>query len=212
MTIIIPCYWYNERLIELTKKCLESLETTTKGEKLYTIVVDDGSPISYRPKCDRLIVRNENGGYTKAVNTGLEETNDDIIIVGNNDLEFYDQHWLRGLVQPLEDGNDISCIMVSDSDGFTIEKRYEYDAKFGSLFAMKREVYDKLGNFDEQFKGYFTDLDYRRRALNAGFKIVKNYGAFVHHIGKATYALIDEKDSQYQEAEELYKAKWGFLE
>lgn len=209
ISMIIPVYATTDELVEITKRCIESMSHSLPDE---LIIVDDASPIEL-PLEENVIRRSKNGGFAAAVNTGLEVATGDVLIVCNNDIEFIDPNWMLGLLMPLNDGAHISCIRTSDSDGYEVESYYEYDAKFGSIWAMKREVYEKLGGLDESFGlGYAEDLDYRRRALNEGFIIAKNHGALVHHIGKATFSEVDPEDKSYSDALKLYEEKWGFIE
>lgn len=208
-TLIIPCYWKNLELLHMTQDCLDSIKEPLDE----IIIVDDGSPIDWEPPRDSsytLIATVQNNGYSKAVNKALRASTGDILIVGNNDLTF-PRKWLKQLVRALEEGFDIATCWTSDQD-VKLEDRIEENAKFGSIFAMKREVYEKLGGFDEQFRGYFSDLDYRKRAMDAGFKIGKDLNLVIKHKAKATYKEIDAKDEEYLTASRLFEAKWGFIE
>jgi len=205
-SMIIPCYFLDESYIDMTDRCLDSMGREEPDE---VIIVDDGSPMHAEFANTEYIRLDENSGFTKAVNTGLENATGDILIICNNDIIFY-PGWLKGLTDTLKT-HDISHICVSDQSWETKDEITEND-KFGSLWAMKRETYEKLGELDEQFKSYFSDLDYWRRAQNAGLKIGKNHNYIVEHKGKHTYKVVDPKDKGYNEAKELYIKKWGFLE
>lgn len=209
-SIIIPVYLVGLHLLGMTERCLDSLKASKyKGE---VIIVDDGSPMALKTKY-KVVERKTNGGYAAAVNTGLQEATGDILIISNNDIEFVQHDWLDHLLKPFEWGFDISCIRTSDSDGWLTDNRLEENAKFGSIWAMKREVYEKLGGLDETFgKGYFEDLDYRRRAINAGFKIAKNHAGVVEHFGKSTFREVDPADDHYRNGLIHYQKKWGFIE
>ena len=217
-SIIIPCYFANEGLIEMTARCLESLFNTTGDEPQEVIVIDDGSPIPFGFVDDTNFVqrletihRENNGGYSAAANTGLYHATGDVLIVGNNDLVFT-ENWLEGLLWPLQEGFDISTVWTSDQKDIRLEKDIEPFAKFGSLFAMKREVYETLGGFDQQFRGYFTDVDYRKRAIEHGFTIGKNLACVVDHLAKATYKQTDPNDEEFIRAGRIYEAKWGVVD
>lgn len=184
ISAIVPCLWANEELFEMTVKCLRGIK-----------------------EVDELIVINRDRSYAGNVNAGLKIAEGDIIIVCNNDIEFYDPSWLHHLTWPLEE-YDI-CSTVTSDQGWETKDELEEGAKFGSLWAMKREVYDTIGGLDESFGNYFEDLDYQKRAEEAGFKVVKNHAGLVHHIGKATMKEIDPEDKQYQEAIKRFKDKWG---
>lgn len=183
-SLIIPAYWATPELFDMTQRCLDSV----KDEDLQIILAAANQP------------------YTVNTNAGLKAAIGDILIVGNNDLIFH-KGWLEALLGVLE-GYDIATCWSSDQD-VILEDRIEEDAKFGSLFAMKRKVYEQLGGFDEQFKGYFADDDYRRRAIEAGFKIGKKLNLVVEHKAKATYKITDPSDNEFLRASRLYEAKWG---
>ncbi len=205
VSIIIPCYWANQELIDLTNKCLAGLPSG-----LEVIVVDDGSPIKEEPCFGTLIRLPENQGYGSAVNAGLDAANGDFIVISNNDIIFIQPDWLDHLLKPLKEGAGISTIRTTEPDGWFTEDRYEENAKFGSLWAMTRAAYEALGSLDERFgKGYGEDLDYWHRARDAGIRIVKNHNGLAEHLGKATFKVIDPKDKSFNSFVFTYKEKWG---
>lgn len=205
-SIIIPAYYASDELVAITERCLRSLHLTGKPEEV--ILIDDGSPIeASQPFSDAEIRIPENLGYASAVNVGLEYAQGDILIVGNNDLTFH-EGWLTELLRPLDEGFDVVTCWTSDQK-YKLKNQIEDEAKFGSLFAMRREVYETVGGFDEQFRGYFSDDDYRKRILAAGFKIGKNLNLVVEHLAKATYSQTDPEDKEFQKSKLLYEIKHG---
>lgn len=202
ISLIIPCYFLDESYVEMTKDCIDSA-----GEVDELIIVNDGSPIT---TSFETIWYPENGGYTKAANTGLELARGDILVLGNNDLLFHD-NWLRELTWLLDIGYDVATVWTSDQK-VKLEDRIEKDAKFGSIFAMKRHVYEAIGGFDPTFRGYFADTDYRLRILDEGFKIGKNLSSVIEHKSKATYEIVDPNDIEFNRAKVLFEQKWGYGE
>lgn len=188
--MIIPNLWANEELLDMTIGCI-------KGA--YQVV-------------DEMIIINDNQSYAKNVNKGLKACTGGYIIICNNDISFVQPDWLDHLLKPLQEGYDISSVRTTDGDGWETEDKITEGDKFGSIWVMKRTVYKEVGLLDESFGNYAEDLDYRRRALNAGLKIAKNHAGLVEHQGKATAKTIDPEDKQYQEAMIRYKEKWGFIE
>lgn len=185
ISAIVPCLWVNQNFLDMTTWCLAGLINIDQ-----TIVVNGDS-------------------YAVNVNNGLKAATGDILIISNNDVEFIQPEWLEHLLKPLNDGYDISSVRTTDSDGWETEDRIEEDAKFGSLWAMKRKVYETIGGLDESFGNYFEDLDYHERAKRAGFRIAKNHAGLVEHIGKATFKEVDPDDRQYEAAKEKFKKKYG---
>lgn len=187
VSLIIPAYHAAQELYDRTIDCLDSVW----DEDVQLILIAANQP------------------YTVNVNNGLKAAMGDTIVVANNDLIF-PNNWLFRLTELL-DNYDIATCWTSDQNP-KLSNGIEENAKFGSIFAMKRTVYETLGDFDEQFKGYFSDLDYRQRALEAGFKIGKRLDLVIEHEAKATYRLVDPDDTEYHRSKALYEAKWGFIE
>lgn len=208
VTIIIPCYWSSTALFEMTEKCLESLYFNGWNDIDEVLVIDDGSPHRLIPSYGTLLVRETNGGYAKAVNTGLYKASGDFIIICNNDIEFIQPDWLQHLLQPLEEGAGISSIRTTDSDGWNTEERYEENAKFGSIWAMTKDTFKLLGNLDDSFgKGYYEDLDYWHRAQEQGIRIIKNHAGLVEHKGAATFKTFDDLVNMHYDAMIKYAEK-----
>lgn len=187
VSLIIPAYFANKELLDMTLNCVRS-----NTEDVQLLLIADNQP------------------YTINVNNALRASTGDFIVIGNNDITFPEK-WLTELLRPLQEGFDIATCWSSNQP-YKLEDKIENDAKFDCLWAMKQEVYKTLGGLDTQFKGYFSDTDYRRRALNAGFKIGKNCNLVVEHKSKATYKNTDPKDTEYGRSMRLYEAKWGFVE
>jgi GT2 family glycosyltransferase len=184
ISFIIPCYWHSKKLLDMTSECIGGV--WDKGEVL--VIADKQS-------------------YAKNVNKGFKIARGDIIVVLNNDLKFIDPYWLHHLTEPLKE-YDI-CSIRTTEEGWETRDELEEDAKFGSIWAFRREVYDEIGDLDESFGNYFEDLDFHKRATDAGFRVVKNHNGLVEHLGKATFKEIDPKDKQYQRGMELFEKKWG---
>ena len=184
ISFIIPCYWINEDLLDMTFDCLSGL-----WDKGQVIVVADKQ------------------SFAQNVNAGLKIARGDIIAVLNNDLDFIDPHWLHCLTEPLKD-YDI-CSIRTTEEGWETKDWLEEGAKFGSIWAMNRRVYDTIGGLDESFGNYFEDLDYQKRAEDAGFRVVKNHNGLVEHLGKATAKVLDPEDKQYNIAMERFRQKHG---
>lgn len=213
-SFILPVYLINNELLEMTQRCLLSLNQDRPDE---VIIVNDGSPLPIgeddpfiKMVDGKVISLPKNYGYTVAVNTGLKAAQGDIIIIGNNDLLFT-PGWLGAIQKPLKEGFDISSIQVVD-EGQPVRNSQEITTgdKFGSLFALKRKVYEKLGGLDETLgRGYFTDLDLHKRAEKAGFKVGKYWGSVVTHSPKSTFKIVDPEDKYYLEAMKKFEKKWG---
>lgn len=209
-SLIITHYSPTPEFVDMTNQALESLKFGRPDE---VIVVDDASVVKGKfPLADRVIRRKINGGFPKCSNTGFKAAKGDILILSNNDVK-YGSGWLEAILKPLENGYDISSLRMSDSDGFATENKITDGDRFGSLWAMKRKVFETIGGFDESFnKGTFEDLDFHNRAVEAGFKIGKNHAVVVQHTGRATMDKLYPDRQDFTEGKEHYFKKYGRLE
>ena len=81
-----------------------------------------------------------------------------------------------------------------------------------SLIIVRREVFMRIGGFDEAFRiGQFEDVDFFRRARGAGFVLGTTGACFLHHFGSATQnALRDGPATGPYESENRahFRKKW----
>jgi GT2 family glycosyltransferase len=83
---------------------------------------------------------------------------------------------------------------------------HEVDAISGSFMMMKREVYEKVGGFDEQFFMYGEDLDLCYRIQKNGYKVYYYPGTqIIHYKGEST------KRSSLDETKYFYNAMHLFV-
>jgi hypothetical protein len=85
-------------------------------------------------------------------------------------------------------------------------KSYEVDAISGSFMMMRKEVYEKVGGFDEQFFMYGEDLDLCYRIQKAGYKVFYVHSTqIIHYKGEST------KRSSIDETKVFYSAMHLFV-
>ncbi|MCL6493981.1 MAG: glycosyltransferase [Ignavibacterium sp.] len=83
---------------------------------------------------------------------------------------------------------------------------YEVDAISGSFMMLRKEVYEKVGGFDEQFFMYGEDLDLCYRIQKAGYKIFYVHSTqIIHYKGEST------KRSSLDETKVFYNAMHLFV-
>lgn len=220
VSLIITSYHSDKEMMALTRACLDSLKNGRPDE---VILVDDCSPLVFEQvvteKSDwgikvptKYIRRETNGGFPKCANTGFKAATGDILILSNNDITFT-EGWLEAILEPLKQGFDISSVRMSDSDGLETEDKITEGDRFGSLWAQRREVYEALGGFDETFdKGTFEDLDFHKRAEEAGFRIGKNHAVVVNHVGRATMDKLYPDRRDFHEGKIHFEQKYGWVE
>ncbi len=216
--------------LAFTEKCIESVLRHIP-EPYHLIVIDNGSTdgtpaylekIKNRiPRSSRLTVyrSEENLGYARGLNQGLQFSNAPYVFFCNNDIEFFpgsvsemiqiaNKSSNIGLVNPNSNefglkGYDKS--FLDDQKGKIVERCHTS----GFCVLVKQEVIQKIGGIDPEFgPAYFEDMDFAERARQAGFLCVVARGAYIHHYGTKTF-LATEKQALWDKNRKLFIKRWG---
>lgn len=184
----------------------------------------------------RVILNDDNRGFAAANNQALNLATGDVLILLNNDT-VSPRGWIAallrhlwsdrtiGLIGPSTNaiGNegmiDVTYKDVADMPRFAAEymranDRKTFDIPMLAMFcvAMRREVYEQIGNLDENFgMGMYEDDDYAHRMKLAGYRVVCARDAFVHHWMKAAFGKIPTAEYQklFEKNRAYYEEKWG---
>ncbi|MCP6682275.1 glycosyltransferase [Bacillus nakamurai] len=206
---------YNE--LELTKKCLASIDKYTDQEEIELIIVDNGSSDGTKDYLSKLpdakvILNEKNLGFAKGCNQGIEAAAGDNLLFLNNDT-MVTKNWLSnmlrvlyqsertGMVGPVS--NYVSGAQMLPDTYQTLEEMEPFAEAYcvrekhktkrvlrlvGFCLLVKRDVIEEIGPFDERFGyGSFEDDDLCLRALQKGYGLEIALDAFVHHHGHATF-------------------------
>lgn len=201
-----------------TKLCVQSLQQYTNEPYELIFVDNgstDGTLEYLKTIKDTKVIENKtNLGFAKGNNQGIACANGDYILFVNNDVVFTTD-WLTkmsahfqydekiGLLGPRT--NKISGKQKTevpyDEDDLNAMQEFakEYSLKNANTnfeisrlvafcLLVKKDVIDKIGNFDERFLlGNFEDDDLCLRAINAGFKLIVANDVFVHHFQSKSF-------------------------
>jgi GT2 family glycosyltransferase len=241
VSVVMLCY----NNLEFTKACIKSLLGVGTYSNLELIVVDNGSSDGTKEYMQelksevghlRLIVNENNLGFSAGNNVGIKAATGDYIILLNNDT-YVTPGWVFGLVRHLRRNpklglvspvtNNIGNEAKIDVDYADMESMFLESFKYTSshrrellyvptvaffCVAFSRELVEKVGLLDEQFgQGFFEDDDYCRRVSDAGYQVAIAEDVFVHHELSATFSK--ERKERRQELFEInkkkFEEKWG---
>ena len=213
-TVVIPNY----NGLKFLKPCLESLKRQTEQD-FALIIIDNASTdgsiefIKEEYSSIKLILNQENLGFSKAVNQGIAATKTPYVILLNNDT-VVQENFVKELVKVMDENP--SCFSASSKMLSYHEKEKIDDAGdminlFGWSFqrgnahkeeeyCQKKEVFsacagaaiyrmeilEKIGVFDPLHFAYLEDMDLGFRAKRYGYKNLFCPEAVVYHIGSAT--------------------------
>ncbi len=94
---------------------------------------------------------------------------------------------------------------------FDYDKEAEVDSVRGAFFMIRREVIDAIGRLDERYFVWFEEVDYCKRVINAGMKVVYTPSArCIDYVGKSFSQVKKGRTQDYFRNSMLeYFSKWG---
>jgi GT2 family glycosyltransferase len=160
-----------------------------------------------------LIINSENLGFSRAVNQGIKSVNTDYIVLLNNDVVL-GKNCIKNLLKCAQKHDDVFAVgskmlqsnnehLIDDAGdeytllGFTRKvgnnkstdlynsEREIFSACAGAAL-YRRDIFEEIGYFDENFFAYMEDVDISYRSRIYGYKCVYCPDALVYHVGSAT--------------------------
>jgi hypothetical protein len=221
----------------LLKNCLDSIFGQTKDINFEVIVVDNGSTdFSQKMVKERfpqvLLVENQkNLGFAKANNQGAKLAKGDYLLFLNSDtlivdnalyklVKFAQKNKNLGLCAPtllLEDGSFQKGAFGPEPTLWQLTLgRFLKTKKIawlsGAALLIKKDLFEKLGGFDENFFMYYEDVDLGKRVREAGYEIsVCPEARVIHFLGQSIKKNRQRKLLYFQSQGHFYKKHYGFL-
>lgn len=209
-TVVIPNY----NGIKYLENCLASLYKGTVIPSV--IVVDNGSADGSRQMVEekfsqvRLITFEENTGFCKAVNAGIEAAFTEYVLLLNNDT-VADPEMIEKMERTLSDNPEVFSVAAKMINLYSPEKlddAGDFYSALGWAYARgkdkpvtcydkpdrvfsacagaalyRRKVFDEIGLFDENHFAYLEDMDIGYRANIYGWQNIYEPKAKVYHAG-----------------------------
>lgn len=227
--------------LEVTQNCLRTLLENTTHPDFEVLVVDNGSTDGTPEWVSsvegvRLIANDENLGFVRGNNVGIEAAAGDVVLL-NNDTEIVQGDWLERMQELAYSANDIGlvgCRLVNREGRLVHAGTYmplpsfwgqEYpgdEADIGqypddrpvegviaACVYIKRAVIDHVGGLDTDYFSYFEDTDYCLKAARAGWQTWCCGGVTVKHLENASTAgnRMDFSGT-FRKSREVFLSKW----
>jgi len=178
----------------------------------------------------RVIFNKENTGFARGNNQGAKRAIGDILVFLNNDTEVT-RGWLLPLQNTLaskeisiagpkllypdgkiqhagvaftDKGMPRHIYRRFDSNFPPANRKKEYQAVTGACLAIKKEIFDRVGGFDEKYINGLEDVDLCFKVRKSGFRVMYcPKSVVVHHesVGKDRFKYL------YRNIE-YYQSKW----
>lgn len=222
LAVIVPIF----RNAERTRVCLESVRRASDPRTTQLILVNDASPeedihqlcsaLAAEPNV-QLIDHQQNQGFVKSVNAGIEAAGDADVVILNSDTEV-SSGWLDRLAAAADQNPDAATITPFSNNatvcsypdmcldnalpkGHTVDtldthfrtvnagQVIEVPTGVGFCMYIRRAALDGIGHFDEAAfgRGYGEENDWCMRATEAGWRHLACADLFVMHAGGASF-------------------------
>lgn len=207
ISIISPIMCLNEELANMTRKMMTDIRKGMIAESEF-IIVDNASTHATEDMIDGsdIYIRlPKNKGWGGGLNVGMKLASGEYFVFVNNDIEI-SSDWALKLIERFESKLKIGAISMNSKGGFG-----------GSFFAIRKEIYDKIGGFDEENfpLGHAQDCDYLYRLMYEGWDDNVLWIDSLHHHGRRTYNQKEFQDRYLQHSNfsrSNFMKKWSFQE
>ncbi len=201
----------NDNSDELTCQCLENLKRKYPNVEIYK--------------------NEENLGFIKNVNKGMEKTEADYILLLNTDC-LLSKNTIPKLIDHMEQNKKIGLICPISSNAanlsYDIPENYSYmqvDELFyenfkgmnfdactvvGNCLMITKECKDKVGYLDEVYgMGYGDETDYQFKAHSKGFEAKVAIDTYVYHKSEVSFGTSPEKQKKLEHNRSIFFERWG---
>jgi GT2 family glycosyltransferase len=171
----------------------------------------------------KILILGKNRGYAGGINEGLKKSKGDYIVVMNNDL-VVDRRIIKEILKRKNEADlfGVKNYYISKPDtlwatGVNLNRlimkarimgnkekdvgqydRDNFEHIVGSFIFIKRNVFEKIGNFDEDIFCYYEETEFQERAKRNGFKILFVPRAKVlHHVAYSSGGGANKKTDYY---------------
>ena len=234
LTIVVPIY----NALSDVKNCLTSLLEANLLKQTKVILMDDCSnkeTQNYLQKFTnkhsnfKLCRNNQNLGFIKNCNKGIDLAKGDIVVLLNSDTKVplgFDKRVLQcfksdkniALASPLSihsgffkipENKKYQLPQIDKIVQKTSENKYPMITPEGFCYALRKEVTDKIGKLDEIFgMGYCEEDDLDMRALLYGYRTVLIDNLIVYHKRHASFSS-EKREEILERNRIIFHRRWG---
>ena len=217
---VVVLAWDN---LDLTSAFVDSIRRNT-DVRYELVIVDNGSRAEAaafaRSAADHAILNDENLGFARGMNQGLEAARGELVAFCNNDIEV-PREWAARLVETMRSHpkagivvpaltNAPNPVTVRSGPGTAIEVLEPFSAPpAGVLYLMRRDMVHALGRWEEEYEiASGEDVDLCFKVWVNDLDIVFDQRVLVDHVGHATASRLDDSQQLWATNRQRFLAKW----
>jgi len=221
--IIILSYAQLAELQQTTVDCVESLIASEDSAliKFNIVVIESEKSLgNYQYPGTITLYPNEPFGFHRYMNIGIDATTSPYVCLCNNDLIFR-KHWASEILKYMDEIPDLIsaspiCSFLNRYTGIPLNSGIKFGYRVGfeisgwCLF-MKREIFDKIGRLDENYRFSGADHDYANTLGVMNLKHGLVTSSIVDHLNNITLNLQSEdRQNELMLPGTYHSMKWGY--
>jgi GT2 family glycosyltransferase len=204
VSVIVPVLINKPEQIKMTLDCIKTARESTKVPFELTIV--ETNTHHFCDDADVYVWEKKKTTATVSINRGLRVVNTDWVILLTNDV-FVKEGWIERLIECFAKKEDCGvATLASNQFNHKQEDKIE-EGNWWSVVMAPRCLFNKVGYFDERFKGVWDDTDLLLRIYKAGFKMYRNFNVVVDHLVGATHYKNPQHKENYEYGQQLFNEK-----
>ena len=227
--------YQSEKYLE---ECVSSIKEKILGMEYEIIVVNNDNLEAKLPSGVKIINSGKNIGFGAACNMGARNAQGEILCFLNPDTEIISENIQELLDEFNKDDNlaIIGPKLISDKNevqewiagkettivstllnnlGYRRDKKIWGSASpiecawvSGAVMFICKDIFQKLGGFDESFFMYFEDIDLCQRARLAGYKVLYFPNFVIKHFGGKSFLDKKTQKRYYRKSQLRYFKKY----
>jgi O-antigen biosynthesis protein len=209
--------------LELTRRCVESLERSTESEH-ELILVDNGSQDGTREWMagtgHPTVLHGENLGFAAGMNSGLRRAKGEFVVFANNDtifpdgwdtsiLDVFDRVPTAGIVAPaVTAAGNPATVRTQVGDGVKVFEPFGH-LPSGVVYVMRTDQARRLGGWNENYLiATGEDLDLLWTVWANGLDVVLDERILIEHVSEATRRKRTDMEEIRKRNLELFLRRW----
>ena len=224
----------NYQSADYLKKCIASIFDKTRDISFEIIVVNNSREAIDKVADIKIVDAEEDLGFGKGQNLGAKNAKGEILWLLNADTEILSRN-TQGIVKEVKENGVVGPRLLNEDNSmqswsagveptvwdlirnnlgypasqkvWESSKKREADWVSGASLFIRKELFDKLGGFDENFFMYFEDIDLCRRIREAGYRVIYFPEFSVRHFGGKSFKDKKLQKKYFYQSQDCYFKK-----
>tara|TARA_R110002110_G_scaffold48091_1_gene143758 strand:- start:88 stop:708 length:621 start_codon:yes stop_codon:yes gene_type:complete len=205
MTVIILSYTKDMKYFEMLKRCVDSIEDSKVNPRIIVVETNKNLEGKEIPIEAEFIFPPGEFNYNRFLNAGFEHIRDSKkVIISNNDVVYE-----PGCIDSLYSWLDIyDSVSPTEELGLNVEGIKVGEHVKGWCIGLNIDVYNRMGEWDEDFSFWYQDNDYCNFLEKEGYAHCVIGNAVAHHEISASHNLVENLYESTHGLEKVLYEKW----